>query len=121
MSDESGHPDDAKTEARLIAVENAILAIQRMAEQSERTHSQLPSLLERAVETAIDRTIASEERMARVWVSAGTQLRRRAREEAGGWVFGFLARGLAWMSVFVVLASVLGWLPALKIMSATKP
>jgi len=54
-------------------------------------------------------------------VSAGKHLRKQVQIETGKRILGFLARGMTWLLVFAILASWMGWLPAWKVMSATKP
>lgn len=116
-----GQPDPLKLEARMAALENAVLALTAMAEASERTHAALPAMIEKGMETAINRSVSDEEVMGKVWISAGKRLRKQARDQAGGWVLGFLFRGAGWLAAFAMLASFLGWIPAWKIMSTAKP
>lgn len=112
---------DSRDETRLRAVENAVVAMNDMVAELVVIQKRLPELLGEAIDAGITKAVNRDETMGTVWKSAQQHLTRRAREGAGGWLLGFLYRGAGWLMVFVVIASVAGWVPAWKIMSAAKP
>lgn len=113
--------DPIKTASRLAAVENAVLALHKIAERLDDTLNELPNMIEAGLEKGIKASVADEETMTTVWASAGAHVRKQAQIEVGKKIFGFVARGASWLLLFTVLASFMGWIPAWKVMMATKP
>lgn len=106
---------------RLVAVENAVVAMNNIAADLAIAQSRLPEMIEKAMEKAMTSTVTSDEKMAAVWRSASAHFTRRAQEGAGGWVLTVVLSGAKWAFFFFLLASYIGWIPAWKIMSTAKP
>ncbi len=116
--DDESHLD---IETRVRMVEKAVVAMNDIAADLAVAHSRLPQAIATAMQQAIDGTLSNDDKMNALFTRLTRHLTNRAKNEAGGLVFGFVIKGLGWLLAFLVLASYLGWVPAFKVMAAAKP